>query len=71
MFVSLDRFSQGLPDPQEAKAMAECVGCGGEIYKGEWVLVVGEDILHDRQDCLMQYVNPEPMTIEEALGVEP
>jgi len=50
--------------------MAECAGCGGEIYEGEDVYVVENAILHADWDCLYQYINPEFMTVEEALGVK-
>jgi len=68
--MNLDRFSQGLPDPQDAEVMANCEGCGGEIYEGEDVYVVDGVILHAEWDCLYQYIDPEFMTVEEALGVE-
>ena len=35
MAVNLDRFAQGIPDPQEAEVMAYCEGCGEEIYPRE------------------------------------
>jgi len=70
MAVNLDRFAQGLPDPQEAEVMAYCEGCGGEIYEGEEVYVVDGEILHAEWECLVQYIDPELMTVEEALGVE-
>jgi hypothetical protein len=43
---SLDRFSQGLADPQEARVVGECAGCGGEIYEGEEVWEVDGDLIH-------------------------
>lgn len=67
--MNLDRFAQGLPDPQNAKVMAYCEGCGGEIYEGEDVYVVNGEILHDDWECLVQYIDPDVKTIEEALGV--
>jgi hypothetical protein len=70
MAVNLDRFAQGLPDPQEAEVKAYCEGCGGEIYEGEDVYVVEGEILHAERECLVQYIDPEIKTIEEALGVE-
>ena len=70
MAVNLNRFSQGLPDPQDAEVMAYCEGCGGEIYPGEDVYVVDGVILHAEWECLVQYIDPEVKTIEEALGVE-
>ena len=68
--MNLDRFSQGLPDPQDAEVMAYCKGCGGEIYEGEDVYVVEGEILHAERECLFQYINPDRTTIEAALGVE-
>ena len=69
--MNLDRFSQGLPDPQDAEVIAYCEGCGGEIYEGEDVYVVEDgEILHAEWECLVQYIDPEVKTIEEALGVE-
>ena len=70
MAVNLDRFAQGPPDPQEAEVMAYCEGCEGEIYEGEEVYVVENAILHADWDCVVQYIDPEVKTIEEALGVE-
>ena len=70
MAVNLDRFAQGPPDPQGAEVMAYCEGCGGEIYEGEDVYVVEGEILHAERECLMQYIDPEVKTIEEALGLE-
>ena len=68
--MNLDRFSQGLPDPQDAEVMAYCEGCGGEIYPGEDVYCVNGDILHMEWECLYRYIDPELKTVEEALGVE-
>jgi len=68
--MNLDRFAQGLPDPQDAEVMAYCEGCGGEIYPGEDVYCVNGDIIHAEWECLVQYIDPEVKTIEEALGVE-
>jgi len=70
MAVNLDRFAQGPPDPQDADVLAYCEGCGGEIYEGEDVYVVDGVILHAELDCLYQYIDPDFMTVEEALGVE-
>lgn len=69
MSVNLDRFAQGLPDPQEALPLEQCQGCGCEIYPGEDVYVVDGYILHSDPDCLVKYIDPEEKSIEEALGV--
>jgi len=70
MSVSLDRFSHGPADPANAEVMAYCEACGGEIYAGEDVYVVGNCIIHDDWDCLVQFIDPEWVPIEKALGVE-
>jgi len=66
--ISTDRFSQGLPDPQDAPVVCECDGCGGEIYEHSlvWLLDDGA-ILHSDADCLKDYIDPMTMTIEEAM----
>lgn len=73
MSVNLDRFSQGLPDPQEAKVMATCAGCKGEIYEREDVFLADGDIVHIDNNCLARYMrmnaSVRTMTVEEALGV--
>jgi len=71
MSVNLDRFSQGLPDQQDVAPLEYCQGCGGEIYPGEDVYVIDGDITHADWECLVRYIDPEVMTIEEALGVKP
>lgn len=68
--MNLDRFSCGLPDPQAAKVMARCEGCGGEIYEANEVYCVNGDIIHADIMCLYKYIDPEILTIEEVLGVE-
>ncbi|WP_103110589.1 hypothetical protein [Brevibacillus reuszeri] len=40
----MDRFSEGLPDLQEAKVVDHCEECGGEIYDKQLVWRVGEDL---------------------------
>jgi len=52
---SLDRFSQGLPDPQESKVWSHCDFCGGEIYRGSTYFVFGGLALCD-EGCLDAYV---------------
>jgi len=71
MTVNLDRFAQGTPDPADAKIMAECQGCGGEIYEGEDVYVLDDgSITHGDWECLYRYLDPQYMAVEEALGVK-
>ncbi len=60
--MNLDRFSTGLPDPQEVPAIAYCRVCRGEIYPGDRVCVInGRYIVHKDE--------VEEMTAEEALEV--
>ena len=33
--VCMDRFAQGLADPQDVEAVNECTLCGKEIHRGE------------------------------------
>jgi len=68
--MNLDRFSQGLPDPQDADVLAYCDCCGKEIYEGEEVYTVYDAVIHAEDECLFGYFGIEKMTIEEALGVE-
>jgi hypothetical protein len=70
MSVNLDRFAQGLPDPQDIAPITFCEGCDGEIYPGEDVYVVDGCILHSDHECLIKYIDPEEKSIEEALGVK-
>lgn len=63
----LDRFAQGLPDPQDAPVVARCQGCGEEIYPREDVYCVNGDILHADWECLYRYIGPEFMAVEDAL----
>jgi hypothetical protein len=53
---SLDRFSQGFADPQEARVVGECLCCGGEVYEGEEVWETDEGYLHDEHDCIRGYI---------------
>lgn len=68
--MNLDRFSQGLPDPQEEKPITECAGCSLEVYPKDDVYVVDGAILHADWECLYRYINPICITAEEVLGVE-
>lgn len=65
--LTLDRFSQGLRDPQEAPAVAYCAACSGEIYEGELVYSISGDIIHP--DCLAEHTGAVLMSVEDAAGV--
>ena len=63
--VSMDRFSQGRPDPQDAEPLGRCDGCGREIYPGALVHVFDGDIIHASYSCLRRYFNLASTSIEE------
>lgn len=68
--LTLDRFSQGLRDPQEAPAVAYCAACRLEIYDADLVYSMpGGDIIHGNEQCLADYADAQLMSSEEALGV--
>lgn len=75
MSINLNRFAQGLPDPQDVAPVEFCEACGGEIYPGEDVYVLDGYIFHRDPDCLLIYMLESgmlgEMTIEDALGVQP
>lgn len=64
--MNLDRFSQGSKDSQEVRPVAECAGCGGEIYPYDmvWVLADGS-VTHTRLECLKdRFVESEQVAIK-------
>jgi len=65
--MNLDRFSQGLPDPAEAKVIAHCAACGSEIYAGEMAYKVDGEIVCDNWECVIGIVDPEFVPAEEAV----
>ncbi len=56
MSVCLDRFAQGLPDPQayEPEPWAVCEGCGRDIYPGEDCIDLDGSICCDDMDCFIK-----------------
>ena len=54
----MDRFGEGMKDPQTAKSVATCSQCDGEIHEGEEVILVLDDdaLLHVEGDCLKGYL---------------
>ena len=53
--MNLDRFSQGLPDPQEEEPVGECEGCGGEIYASDLVYNIEGTLVHVDLECLEEF----------------
>ena len=67
----MDRFEQGLQDPQQEKVLAYCDGCGWEIYEKQQVRVVFDRyVVHDEDECVLMVSNEVWMMIEEYLGLE-
>lgn len=56
--VNVDRFSQGLPDPQVSfeQLIGYCVVCGCEIYPDDDVLEIDGLMICGEQECLLKYV---------------
>lgn len=65
--ISLDRFAQGLRDPQAAQVAAYCAGCGGEIYQGELVYTLDGCLIHHNASCLAEHVGARTLDSDEAL----
>lgn len=61
----MDRFEQGLPDPQVAVVVDMCLGCGGEIYYGQEVVKYGDEGLCCNFRCLAESMNAEKTTAGE------
>ncbi|MFK0524799.1 hypothetical protein ACINKY_21600 [Paenibacillus illinoisensis] len=61
----MNRFEQGLPDPQAAEVVDECLGCGGEIYRGQEVVKYGDEGLCCNFRCLGVAMNAENTTAGE------
>ncbi|MFD2752426.1 hypothetical protein ACFSUM_18735 [Virgibacillus siamensis] len=47
----MDRFEQGLPDPQEVEVFGHCDECGGEIYMGQYYVKVGLEEMFCSMKC--------------------
>lgn len=70
MAVSLDRFAQGPPDPQDAPPVAVCAGCHLEIYAGEYVYLCDGEILHYSPGCLARYLDLPVVLVDDVLAPE-
>lgn len=62
----MDRFEQGLKDPQEAEVVAYCANpsCEGEIYEGQAVVTYGDDLCCNF-GCLAKLLGAVEMTVGE------
>jgi hypothetical protein len=65
--VSLDRFAQGLADPQDVEAVNECTNCGKAIYRGEaYYLDMDGEPLCD--ECAEEYCEASDLLIEDLIS---
>lgn len=44
-----------------------CTGCMKPIFENEKVFFFGSIITHNKQECVIKYIEPEEITAEEAL----
>ena len=49
------------------KPLEQCQKCGGPIYPKENVYVIDGYIFHFHLGCLLSYIDPKIMSVEEAL----
>lgn len=57
--MNLDRFSQGLSDPQDVKPIAYCDICRCEIYPGGELYKINGNYNCGSKDCILQAVDAE------------
>lgn len=62
--MNLYRFEQGLPDPQEAEVVDECLGCHAEIYAGQEVVQFGDGLCCNYR-CLATAMGAVVITVGE------
>jgi hypothetical protein len=62
--VSMDRFSQGRPDPQDAEPIAKCAQCGKPFHEGEDVYEVDGEVICATRDCLERYTGAHYTQLE-------
>lgn len=65
--MNLDRFSWGLPDPQNILPVTYCAGCGGEIYPDELVWRTECGPIHKDTDCLKMACVLEECSVEDVI----
>lgn len=71
MAVNLDRFAQGLRDPQDTgiRPQVLCAGCGQSVESGEYVFVLPDGkVTHDDFECFYDAMRPERVPVEEVLA---
>ena len=60
----MDRFSQGLPDPQDAEVIDHCLDCGSEIYVGQAAVKYGDGLVCNYR-CLASAIGAVTITVGE------
>lgn len=64
--TNLDRFSQGLRDPQDVEPVSTCPVCKEEIYPGETVHVLPDGTkLCSKHQCVLDFFHVQELTIDE------
>jgi hypothetical protein len=67
--MDLDRFAVGLPDAQDARVVALCASCDGEIYSGEIVYrTQSGTLLHANYDCVCDYFDLTMCEVDDVLN---
>lgn len=56
---NLDRFAQGLPDPQDEKELFCCDHCGAEIYEGDDYYSTGPNEYACSESCALELAGIE------------
>jgi hypothetical protein len=56
---NLDRFAEGVKDPQEAKTVCYCDLCGADIYEGDYKVTSAatDDEVYCSVGCLLNAID--------------
>ncbi|MED5052670.1 hypothetical protein P9850_12680 [Anoxybacillus rupiensis] len=52
-FMISDRHP--IRDPQDAKVVGYCAGCGQEIYDGDEIIEINGEMIHENKDCAFDF----------------
>ena len=63
--VSMDRFSQGRPDPCDSEPIGRCDWCGRLFYDGDEVYLVDGGIICEDRDCWKGYFEVVSITLHK------
>ena len=65
MRTNIGRFSDEDRWDLDREVFSYCDACGGEIYEGEKVFLVGKDVIHSSMDCLYRWASPKIATTDK------